>query len=121
MAIELSPAMFKIKEKEKSDWQEAPSIVQQEIKPDLMIDTGIILSEDQTSYIIHNYKEVSYVKGQRAVYGEIPTNIVINGFLAMNSSTTKNMAGTTLEEVFPDGVPEMLSSFDLYSFDSGSN
>lgn len=79
----------------------------------LEIANAVILSEDQAAYILHQYSEISYVSGQRAVYSNVGSSIIAQGYSHYNNVTALVQNGATLADLYPDGVPSSYLSYSL--------
>lgn len=82
-----------------------------EIKGSFSIENAVILSEDQAAYILHEYSEISYVSGQRAIWSTIGSSVVCQGIVVSDSYALGFIANKpTLEEAFPNGQPAFFTS-----------
>lgn len=78
-----------------------------------VVEKAVILSEDQAEYIFHEYNEISYVSGQRAVYGTLQKKIIVQGYPAVSDQITVNTSAPTMDELFPETKPYWTTAFSL--------
>lgn len=88
----------------------------------LTIEHAVILKEDATDYILNDYKEISYVAGQRAIWSPLGSNIICQGNVVYNFIALGFVADqTTIEDAYSNIVPLMISGGKITGINADDN
>lgn len=77
------------------------------------IGNAVIIQEKDASYFLHEYTELEYVSGNRIVYGNQKSAIVMQGYQFESHSSPFVEYANGLSGLFPNGVPANYATIAL--------
>ena len=71
----------------------------------LTIDNAVIIKEADSKYLLHEYKEVEYIAGNKIGYAGAGNQIIVGGYTLIKDGTPLDTSGSAMyvETVFPKG------------------